>query len=57
MLSTIIKVAESVRDLDVILDAALTLDSVCSCHCTLSILILSTQTVTSIHPVTRYGSF
>ena len=31
-------------------------DNVCSCHCTLSIRILSTQTVTSIRPVTHYGS-
>ena len=30
-------------------------DSVCSCHCTLSIRILSTQTVTSIRPVTHYA--
>ena len=53
-----VKVAESARDLGVILDAELTMSALdCSCHCTLSIRILSTQTVTSIHPVTHYGSF
>jgi len=54
MLSTTIKVAESACDLGVILDAELTMSAQCLCHCTLSIRILSTQTVSSIRPVTHY---